>query len=179
MEPFIGQIMAVAFNFAPRGWALCDGQLLSVGEHSALYSLIGTNFGGDGRVNFALPDLRGRVAIGMGNGIGVNPKYIGDRFGDEFVSIAEQQMPTHNHTIAVKNAQGTEALPEGKFLAGTYKPGRGTEAFDSNSYADSHDQTLNSQSISTAGDSQPHSNMQPYPCINYIIALEGEYPSRP
>jgi microcystin-dependent protein len=178
MEPFIGQIMAVAFGYAPRGWAFCEGQLLPIAQNTALFSLIGTTYGGDGRTTFALPDLRGRVAVGMGRGTGLTQRNIGERSGAEVVNLVEQQMPSHNHEVAVSNAHGTEPLPAGKFLAGTFKPGRGTEAIESNSYADSHDQTLNAQSISAAGGSQPHNNMQPYLGINYIIALMGEFPSR-
>ena len=178
MEPFIGQIMAVGFNYAPRGWALCGGQTLPINEHATLFSLIGNAFGGDGRTTFALPDLRGRVTVGMGQGAGLTSRDLGERSGVEVVGLTEQQMPAHNHTVAVSNAHGTEALPEGKYLAGTYKAGRGTEAFESNSYADSSDQTLNAQSISTTGKSEAHINMQPYLGINYIIALVGEYPSR-
>ena len=178
MEPFIGQIMAVGFNFAPRGWALCHGQLLNISDHQALYALIGTYFGGDGRVTFALPDLRGRVAVGMGLSPGLSPIDLGERGGVENVTLDTAQIPAHNHTVAVKNEHGTVALPANQYLAGTFKPGRGTEAIESNSYADSQDSILNAQTISNSGGSQGHINMQPYLGINYIIALEGLFPSR-
>lgn len=173
MEPFIGQIMTVGFNFAPRGWALCNGQVLNISEHQSLYALIQDRFGGDGRITFALPDLRGRVAIGMGQSIS-----LAEKGGTEFVTLNETQIPAHNHTVAVKNEQGSVALPANQYLAGTFKPGRGTEAFESNSFADDHDATLNAQTISNVGGSQGHINMQPYLGLNYIIALEGIFPSR-
>jgi microcystin-dependent protein len=178
MEPYIGQIMAVAFSFAPRGWALCQGQLLNISDNQSLYALIGTHFGGDGRTTFALPDLRGRVAVGIGTGVGLSPVDMGGRGGAEYVTLTLDQIPAHNHTVAVKNEHGTVALPANQYLAGTFKPGRGTEAIESNSYADTQDSTLNAQTISNTGGSQGHINMQPYLGINYIIALEGIFPSR-
>jgi microcystin-dependent protein len=179
MEPiFIGQILAVGFNFEPRGWAFCDGRLLQISQNPTLYSLLSTYYGGDGVTTFALPDLRGRTPLAMGTGIGLHPKFIGERGGWESVPLAVDQMPAHTHEVGVNNTHGTAPLPDGKFLAGTFKPGRGTEAIESNSYSDTQDSSLHQGTISNVGSGQPHSNMQPYLGVNYIIALDGPYPPR-
>ncbi len=175
MEPFIGQILAVGFGFAPRGWAFCDGQLLPIAENTALFSLIGTTYGGDGRTNFALPDLRGRAPIGMGRGLGLTPRDLGERSGAEIVNLVEQQMPTHTHSVT-NSFKGKEEAnaddPSGNFIAGTGDP-----IFGSTS-----DISLNPASVETtlgnAGGSQPHNNMSPYLGMNYIICLNGLFPSR-
>ena len=142
IEPFIGQIMMFGGNFAPRGWALCDGQLLPINNNSALFSILGTTYGGDGRTSFGLPDLRGRYAMHPGTGPGLSPRRLGEKGGAENVNILSQKVPNHSHT------SGAGGLVQKK------------------------GDTMNS--INTAN----HSNVPPFQCVNYIIALQGVYPSR-
>ncbi len=172
-EPFIGQIIQAGFNFAPRGYATCDGQLLSIAQNTALFSLLGTTFGGDGRVTFGLPDLRGRVAIHQGQGPGLTPRVMGEAAGSETVTLINSEMPMHNHLMAVTNVSGAVATPNGNFIAASS---------DANAVVTfrptSDGSTLNPQSIGLAGGNQPHNNMQPYLVINFCIALQGIFPSR-
>ena len=171
-EPFIGQIIQAGFNFAPRGYAWCDGQLQSIAQNTALFSLLGTTFGGDGRVTFGLPDLRGRVAIHQGQGPGLSNRVMGEASGEENHTLINSEMPQHTHLLAASNVSGALGTPNGNFLAAsssnqtaTYRP-------------TSDGSTLNPQSIGLAGGNQPHNNMQPYLVINFCIALVGIFPSR-
>ena len=172
-EPFVGQIIEAGFNFAPRGYATCDGQLLSIAQNTALFSLLGTTFGGDGVTTFALPDLRGRVAIHQGQGPGLTNRTMGEESGSETVTLISSQMPMHNHLFSATNVAGAVGTPNGNFVAASS---------DSNTavfYRPTSDgSTLNPQSIGLAGGNQPHNNMQPYLVINFCIALEGIFPSR-
>lgn len=173
-DPFIGEISMFAGNFAPRGWAFCDGQLLPISDNSALFSLLGTTYGGDGRTTFALPDLRGRVAIHAGNGPGLTDRRQGSKGGVETVTLNITELPHHNHTLNVVDAPAKESSPVGNLpaipavdapmLYGTMK---GAEA------AEFHEMT-----IGHTGGSQAHENMPPYGTVRYIIALQGVYPSR-
>ncbi|MEO5931915.1 MAG: tail fiber protein [Candidatus Kapaibacterium sp.] len=172
-EPFIGQIIMTGFNFAPRGYATCDGQLLSIAQNTALFSLLGTTFGGDGRVTFGLPDLRGRVPVHQGQGPGLTNRTMGEVSGSESVTLISSQMPMHNHLMSTTNVAGAVATPNGNFLAASSDPNAVT------SYRPTSDgSTLNPQSIGLAGGNQPHNNMQPYLVISFSIALEGIFPSR-
>ncbi len=172
MEPFIGEIRLFGFNFAPRGWAFCNGQLLSIAQNTALFSLIGTYYGGNGQTTFALPNLQGRVPIHQGQGPGLTPRTIGEMAGTEVVTLIQTEIPMHNHLIHTASAAGNSRIPNGKVLA---KEAAGQTAV----YADGPmDSALNPQSVSIAGGSQPHNNMPPFLVINYCIALEGIYPSR-
>ncbi|WP_199736830.1 phage tail protein [Fibrisoma montanum] len=177
MEPFIGQVQLFAFDFAPKGWMLCNGQLLSIAQNSALYSLLGVKYGGDGINTFALPDLRGRVAIGQGQGPGLNLRIIGDESGTEHVTLLITQMPQHNHLMMVSDQPATESSPQGHLpaVAAIATPGGATV----NAYGTFMDAYFNPQAISPAGGSQSHENMQPYLTLNYCIATEGIYPSHP
>ncbi len=165
MEPFIGEIKMFGGNFAPRGWALCDGQLLPISQYSALFSILGTTYGGDGRTTFGLPDLRGRVAMHAGNGPGLSPRNLGRKAGSETVTLTTNQMPSHHHGLVSGNANN-EAQAAGHLIG---KEGR---------YANSVGSTMHQASIQNAGGGQSHENMQPYLVVNYIIALQGVYPSR-
>ena len=169
-EPFVGEIRMFAGNFAPRGWAFCDGQLLAVSQNDALFSLLGTIYGGDGRTTFGLPDMRGRIPIHAGSGPGLSDRRLGAKSGSETATVDVTQLPAHTHSLASTNSV-TEGNPAGNVVADT-----GTK----NIYADDAAPALNfSSSASQAvGGSQSHSNMMPYLCINYIIALFGIYPSR-
>ena len=177
-EPFLGQISMFGGNFAPRGWALCDGQLLAIAQNQALFSLLGTTYGGDGRTTFALPDLRGRVPMHPGNGPGLTPRSLGQKGGTESVTLTTQEMPSHNHaasgTVQAKNGQPDESNPGGTVPASL---SRGIEG-----YAETPNTTMKDGGVNVTvgnnGGSQAHTNLQPFNCVNYIIALEGIYPSR-
>lgn len=172
-EPFIGQIIIAGFNFAPRGYATCDGQILSIAQNAALFSLLGTTFGGNGQTTFALPDLRGRVAINQGQGPGLSTYVIGQQGGTESVTILSSQMPAHTHTLNANAGSGNTATPgSGTVLAASST--RGT-----NNYSSAGANTaLAPTSVSAAGNSQPVSVIQPYLAVNYSIALQGIFPSR-
>lgn len=168
-EPFVGEIRMVGFNFAPRGWATCDGQILSIAQNTALFSLLGTTYGGNGQTTFALPDLRGRVPIHQGQGLGLSLRTIGEVAGVENHTLNGNEMPMHNHLVSANNEGSTTGRPGGAVPS----------VSGSNIYAGSGDgTTMNPQMIGLAGGSQPHNNMQPFLVINFIIALEGIYPSR-
>ncbi len=173
-EPFIAQIMMFGGNFAPRGWALCDGQLLSIAQNTALFSILGTTYGGNGQTTFALPDLRGRVPIHPGQGPGLSPYVLGQMSGTENTTLLITNMPAHNHTatgaINANSAAANDSLPTGNYLA------------ESAIYHTGTNTTMAANSVSVnvglAGGSQPFSILQPYTCVNFIIALEGIFPSR-
>ncbi len=179
MEPFIGQISMFGFNFAPRGWAFCNGQLLAISQNNALFALLGTIYGGDGRTSFGLPDLRGRIAMQHGQGPGLSDHRIGQRGGTENLTLNVNQMPSHTHTattnvsIAVSDEDGTTNEAGGNKLANTvnnnYSPGG-----PNGELAGATAQTTNA----ATGGNQAFSNMQPYLAINFSIALQGIFPSR-
>lgn len=169
-EPFIGEVQWFAGNFAPRGWALCDGQLLPIiSEYYALFSILGTTYGGDGRTNFALPDVRGRVMIHAGTGPGLTSRRLGDKMGNETETLTTNQLPSHTHTLRASGGSATAVVPNGNVLA---SPGR-TRLYDSGAA----NADMNASSITSAGGSQSHNNMQPYNTLNCIIALQGTFPS--
>src|SRR5882762_6944014 len=163
-EPFLSEIRIMSFNFAPKGWAMCNGQLLPINQNQALFSLLGTTFGGDGRVNFGLPDLRGRVPIHVGNG-----HTLGEKGGQQAHTLSIAELPTHVHTAVAAGAVGTIPTPAGAFLGqSTQKP---------YSPPDNNLVALNAASLATAGGSQAHLNMQPFLTLNFSIALQGIFPS--
>lgn len=168
MEPYIGQIMIFCGNFAPQGWAFCNGQLLSISENEALFTLIGTTYGGDGQNTFALPDLRGRVPVGTGQGSGLPNIVIGQSGGTENVTLLTNNLPAHNHnvTIGVNTANGDESNPT-NFLASS-----------AGAYAEEADSLLGGVTIQPAGGSQPLSIRNPYLGVNYIISLFGIFPTQ-
>lgn len=178
-EPFLGEIRMVGWNFAANGWALCNGQLMSVSQNSALFALLGTTYGGDGVSTFALPNLQGRVPIHQGTGPGLSPYTMGQAAGNENVTLLVNQMPQHNHMVAVNNQAGSVADPTNALLAqGNSGSGRDSVAV-SNYTSAAATGTLAPTSISAAGGNQPHANIQPFLCVNFIIALQGIFPSRP
>ena len=171
-DAFLGQILMVSFGFAPKGWALCNGQILSIEQNTALFSLLGTTFGGDGVSTFALPDLRGRVPIHQGTDPATGTPYtLGQTGGEEQVTLTISQIPAHSHSLAAESAFGTSNNPSGNIWAAQSR----LDVYSSSS----PDVAMSSNSISTAGGSLPHDNHSPYLTINYIIALVGVYPSRP
>lgn len=169
-EPFVGEIRMFAGNFAPRGWAFCDGQLLAVSQNDALFSLLGTIYGGDGRTTFGLPDCRGRIPIHAGHGPGLSERRLGAKGGAEKVTLTVNQLPSHGHPMQASSEAATTANPQGEVLAETltdrvYRP-------------DSADTNMASSSVTNTGGSRSHTNEMPYLCVHFIIALVGIYPSR-
>ncbi len=170
MDPFLAQIVMFGGNFAPRGWALCDGQLLPISQNQALFSLLGTTYGGDGRTTFALPDLRGRVAIHPGQGPGLSTRKLGQKGGAESEMLTVNQMPNHNHQIHAANTAGDNTDP-------TTARAFGTAGNDL--YIDSaQSAVMQANIVSSNGGGLPHNNVQPFGCVNFIIALQGTFPSR-
>ena len=169
--PFIGEIRLFAGNFAPAGWAFCAGQLLPISENDALFSLIGTTYGGDGQSTFALPDLRGRVPIHFGFGPGLSNRVIGQSGGVEEVTLTTAQIPAHSHPLQANRGLATLPGPGGAVLAQSRQAGIDLYLEDDPSV------TMAPQSITAVGGSQPHENMQPWMGMNYIISLFGIFPS--
>jgi len=168
MEPyFIGEIQSFAGNFAPRNWALCDGQLLPISQNTALFSILGTTYGGDGRTSFGLPDLRGRLPMHAGNGPGLTSKSLGQKGGSETNTITANQIPAHHHSINFsEEANSTD--PNGNYIAGD----------GSNMFSGTAGVQMNENATTNTGGGQPINNVQPFQCVNFIIALFGTYPSR-
>jgi microcystin-dependent protein len=161
-DPFLSEIKIMSFNFPPKGWALCNGQLLPINQNQALFALLGTTYGGDGRVTFALPDLRGRVPMHEGNG-----HSIGERGGQEVHTLTIQELPAHTHAVKAVSANA-DALPAGHFLGAAnalYGPAPGNTS-------------LAPDTITSVGASQPHDNRQPYLTLSFCIALQGIFPSQ-
>lgn len=173
LDPFLGEIALVPYNFAPQGWAFCDGQLLAISQNTALFSLLGTQFGGDGRTTFALPDLRGRVPmhVGGGPGPGLSPYAIGEMGGVEGVTLLATQMPSHNHGLNANSANGTSDSPVNGIM------GRNASGVPQYS-GGAPNATMAAAAIAATGGNQPHENRPPFLGLNYIIAMQGIFPSR-
>jgi microcystin-dependent protein len=176
-DVFVGEIRAVGFGFVPYGWAACDGSLLPINRYTALFSLLGTTYGGDGRTTFALPDLRSRAAVNAGQGPGLGNYGLGMQVGTETVTLNPQQMPAHIHgpggIVNVSSTAGTENAPKGHFLG----------SVPTNQYAEEAGSTTMAAGMisgtgTPTGGNQPHENRQPYLGMYYIIALQGEFPQR-
>ncbi len=179
MQPFVGQITLFPFSFAPTGWALCEGQILPISQYTALFSLVGTYYGGNGTSNFALPDLRGRAPIGQGQGPGLSSYPIGSQQGVETVSLLSSQSPAHSHAFLAFSVAATANAPSGALPAEGHGSGRGGAAV--NTYAPLQPATattLAAGQVGVAGGNQPHTNLQPYLALNWCIALQGVFPSR-
>ena len=161
-EPFLSEVRLMSFVFAPKGWALCNGQLLPINQNQGLFSLLGTTFGGDGRVNFALPDLRGRIPIHVGNG-----HILGERGGEAAHTVSIAEMPTHTHVANASSGNAATPIAGGNLLAAAnnvYGPANNLVA-------------LNASSVTNVGGSQAHTNMQPFLTLSFCIALQGIFPS--
>ncbi len=174
-DPFVGEIRIFGGTFAPVGWAFCQGQLLPIAQNQALFSLLGTTYGGDGRTTFALPDLRGRVVIGFGQGPGLSNYPQGEQGGAEMVTLTIQQMPAHSHTVSATQTQSTTD-PKGAVPAQTSGPTPGQAPKVYGAVPDAT--TMNNGMIGQTGGGVPVGVRQPFLVINYIIALQGIYPSR-
>lgn len=167
--PFVGEVRWFAGNFAPRDWAFCDGQLLPIASNTALFSLLGTTYGGDGRTTFGLPDMRGQAMVHAGRGPGLTDRRQGQRSGTENVVLNTNQLPAHTHTLRADSSGGDSVLPDDRVLS---------SAGRLRVYADAADSDMDASAIADAGSSQAHNNMQPYVTVSCIIALTGVYPSR-
>jgi len=180
MEGYIGQILMFAGNFAPRDWALCDGQLISISQNQSLFAIVGTTYGGDGRTTFALPDLRGRAPTHAGNGPGLSEMRLGQHGGSETNTLKENQMPSHTHNVTASakcvNSGGNTTTPVENNWA---SDAAGSSATYSNAEANAE---MNAETITVQeqnkGESKPINNLQPYLTVNYIICTDGLFPSR-
>ena len=172
-EPFVGEIRMFAGNFAPRGWAFCDGQILAVSQNDALFSLYGTIYGGDGRTSFGLPDLRGRIPIHQGDGPGLSFRRLGSKAGGETETLTTSQMANHNHTFNASTATGTSNNAQGLVLGESIPGFRYLKADAVGAIM-----PFSNVSVGNTGGSRAHTNLQPTLCINFIVALVGIYPSR-
>ena len=173
-DPFVAEIRLFPFNFPPKGWAFCDGQLLPISQNTALFSLIGTFYGGDGKSTFALPDLQGRVPVHAGQGLGLSERFIGEAGGSETVTLLASEIPAHTHPLAA-SAQAAYARGPSEELVANQSGGV-------NSYAPasgSPPALLAASAVGDMGGGQPHNNLAPYLVVNYCIALQGVFPQRP
>jgi microcystin-dependent protein len=175
-NPFVGEIRIVGFNFPPNGWAFCNGQLMPISQNTALFSLLGTFYGGDGKSNFALPNLQGMAAINQGSGPGLSQRDIGETGGEAHVTLLQTEIPQHTHNVSASSAGGDVNNPAantvwakahlGKTPFNMYNPSAGTGV------------AMSGQAFATAGSSLPHNNMPPFLTLNFVIALQGVFPAR-
>lgn len=168
-DPFVAEIRIFPFTFAPKGWAFCDGQLLPISQNTALFSLLGTTYGGDGKSTFALPDMQGNAAMQPGQGQGLSLRDLGEMSGVESVTLLQTEMPLHNHILNTSNNDGNNTQPGQRYT------GRGNAIYGPIANAN----LMGFQTIGIAGGGLPHNNMQPYLTLNYCIALQGVFPARP
>lgn len=166
MESYIGQILPVAFNFAPKGWFLCQGQILPIQQYAALFSLLGITYGGNGQTTFALPDLRGRSPLGQGQGPGLSNRTIGEQAGSEGVTLITTQLPAHSHTVACNSGEAEASTPADNL------PSSGSN------YAATPNAAMSPSMIGPSGGSQPHPNLPPFQVQNWIICYTGIFPPR-
>ncbi|HTZ44403.1 MAG TPA: tail fiber protein [Jatrophihabitans sp.] len=174
-DPFLAEIRMFAGNFAPTGWALCNGQLMAISQNTALFSLLGTTYGGDGRSTFALPDLRGSAPIQQGQGAGLSQRFLGEQGGEQTVTLLNSEMPAHTHRPNALDAAGDSGDPTNRIWSQASFGKGGTNLYSTNT----PNQMMNPMEIGVTGGSQPHNNMPPYLCVSFIIALQGIFPQRP
>ena len=172
MDPFVAEIRIFPFNFAPRGWAFCDGQLLPLSQNTALFSLLGTTYGGNGKSNFALPDMQGNAPMHPGQGPGLSLHDLGETGGSETVSLLASEIPSHSHNLMATSSSATKSDPTNNSIARVsgatpYLPPAGAALA-----------TMSDSAVAPAGGDQPHNNMQPYLTLNFCIALQGVFPPR-
>lgn len=169
-EPFIGEIRSFGFNFAPVGWSQCNGQLLPIAQNTALFSILGTTYGGDGRTTFGLPNLQGKVSMGTGQGNDLTDRFLGESGGTETEVLLTQQIPPHNHAANAQAGNGDKPAPAGNFWA--------QDLGGSKEYGDNGPAQMTAGAVGVTGGGQPHDNLQPYQVLNYCIALQGIFPPR-
>jgi microcystin-dependent protein len=173
-DPFVAEIRVFPFNFAPKGWAFCDGQLMPISQNTALFSLLGTYYGGDGKSNFALPDLQGSAPMHPGQGQGLSLRDLGEIGGTDAVTLLVSEIPLHTHTLMAANVEDDGNLQVGNPMRVLAKSGNGFAYGPPANLA-----MMAPEALSPAGGSLPHNNMQPYLTLNYCIALQGVFPARP
>ncbi len=178
-DQFIGEIRMFAGNYPPKGWAFCDGQLMPISQNTALFSLLGTNYGGNGQTTFALPNLNGRTPIGAGQGSGLTDRYLGESGGADNVTLSTNELPSHQHSMV---ASGSVTLPANGTTGDTDSPANVNPANVTNGYSATAGSNMKTTDykieLSNVGSSLPHNNLQPYLVLRYIIALQGIYPQR-
>jgi len=178
VDIFLGQLLIVPMNFAPQGWAFAAGQLMAISQATALFSLLGTTYGGDGRVTFGLPNLNGNIPVGAGQGPGLSDYYLGQTGGAAAVTLIQSEMPSHNHSVQAAVGRGIAAdsqSPAGNAIATVTAQPAGTPYLN----ATVPKVALALEAVLPSGNSQPHNNMMPYLALNYIIATQGMFPQRP
>lgn len=166
-DQFIGEVRLFPGDFAPQGWAFCDGQLLQISQNTALFAVLGTTYGGDGRTTFGLPNIQGRAPMHPGNGPGLTPRRLAETGGVETVTLSDSQMPSHTHQLVGDGNDGDSTNPQNNYI------GTGNQLFNPPAALGA----MESQSLPDAGGGQPHNNMHPYLTLNFIIALEGDFPN--
>jgi microcystin-dependent protein len=169
-DPFVAEIRIFPFNFPPKGWAFCDGQILPISQNTALFSLLGTTYGGDGKATFALPDIRGRAVMHPEQGQGLSERALGEQNGADAVTLLQSEIPVHAHTMQASEGDGIERGPGGQLLA--------TGIAISQYQAPGGQTNLAGQAVTPTGGDQPHNNLQPYLTLNFNIALQGVFPPR-
>jgi microcystin-dependent protein len=170
-DPFVAEVRIFAGNFPPTGWAFCNGQLMPISQNTALFSLLGTTYGGDGKSTFALPDLQGRAPMHPGDGPGLTPRVLGEAAGQPAVTLLESEMPVHSHTTSAQTTPASAFAPSNTTIL--------ARSVGGNAYGTgTPDAVLASTAIQPAGGSQPHNNMQPFLVLNFVIALQGIFPPR-
>lgn len=179
-QPFLAQIALFPYNFAPRGWARCQGQLMAISQNTALFSLLGTYYGGDGKSTFGLPDLQGRVPVGTGQGAGLSLYTIGEELGLERVTLLGTEIASHNHSFNATTNSGTVVTASGNQLADAISGSRTSANLGLiySSTSNNPNTSLATNALSLTGGNLPHNNIQPYQCLSYCIALQGIYPAR-
>jgi microcystin-dependent protein len=170
-DPFVAEIRIFAFNFAPKGWAFCNGQLLPISQNTALFSLLGTVYGGDGRTTFALPNLTGQSAMHPGQGQGLANRVLGETGGEPYVTLLQSETPAHTHNFEASARPAAARQPSGAYLAA----GQGVGMYDANTQPTT---TMAPGMVTVSGGDQPHNNLMPYLVANFCIALQGVYPPR-
>jgi microcystin-dependent protein len=175
-DPFLAEIRMFGGNFAPRGWALCNGQLMSISQNTALFALLGTTYGGDGRVTFGLPNLQGSAPMQQGQGPGLSPRYLGEMGGSSYVTLINSEMAQHTHTALAVDDAGDNTSPTNNTWAQSVKGRIGENLY---SIGQQPNLLMATQTVLPTGGSQPHNNMPPYLTITFIIALQGIFPQRP
>lgn len=172
MDPFVAEIRIFPFNFAPRGWAFCDGQLLPLSQNTALFSLLGTTYGGNGKSNFALPDLQGRAPMHPGQGPGLSLHDLGETGGSDTVTLLESEIPSHPHTLRASSDDGDLKAPTSNRVLARSISGSAYQSSNAGL------QPMAAEALAPAGGDQPHNNMQPYLTLNFCIAMQGVFPPR-
>jgi microcystin-dependent protein len=178
-QPFVAEITIYPFNFAPKGWAFCAGQLLPLSQNTALFSLLGTQYGGDGKSTFALPNFQGNVPVGQGSGAGLSQYFIGETTGSSTVTLLQTEIPSHTHGFSANTSQGSALTAAGNMLSGAFTGSKTVNYVGNYMTTANPSANMSPNAISPTGSGLPHENMQPYLTLNFCIALQGVFPARP